>query len=270
MNTVSELIKKRRSVRTFDGQPISTEHRNMLQEHIENVINPFGVAVDMRLLDAKKNNLSSPVIVGEELYLAAKVKRTEDCEIAFGYAFEEACLYALSLGIGTVMLAASLSRKNFEQAMQVTADEVLPCASPVGYPASKMSIRESLMRKGLKADRRIPFESLYFLDSFETKLTEGEAGVFSDALNMMRLAPSAGNKQPWRVVVDGKTVHFYEYHSMPENRFGDVQKVDIGIGLCHFDLTMKENGTIGSFVKLQSPTPADDKLEYIISYEVKH
>lgn len=43
MNTVSELIKKRRSVRTFDGQPISTEHRNMLQEHIENVdsVNSF-------------------------------------------------------------------------------------------------------------------------------------------------------------------------------------------------------------------------------------
>ncbi len=270
MNTISELIKGRRSVRTFDGRQLSLEHRKLLQEHIENAENPFGVSVNMRLLDAKENNLSSPVIVGENLYLAAKVKRIPNCEIAFGYSFEETCLYAQSLGIGTVMLAATLSRTSFETAMQVGADEVLPCASPVGYPASKMSVRESLMRKGIKADQRIPFETLYFRNSFDTKLTEGEAGIFSDALNMMRLAPSAGNKQPWRAVIQGDTVHFFECHSMPENRLGDIQKVDMGIGLCHFDLTMQEKEVSGHFVTLQPAFPANDKLEYIISYEVKN
>lgn len=270
MNTISELIKERRSVRTFDGRQLSLDHRKLLQDHIENIQNPFGVSVDMRMLDAKENNLSSPVIVGENLYLAAKVKRIPNCEIAFGYSFEETCLYAQSLGIGTVMLAASLSRASFEAAMQVAADEVFPCASPVGYPASKMSIRESLMRKGLKADQRIPFETLYFRGSLDASLTEGEAGIFLDALKMMRLAPSAGNKQPWRAVIQGDTAHFFECHSMPENQLGDIQKVDIGIGLCHFDLTMQEKEVTGHFVKLQPTFPVSDKLEYIISYEVKN
>ena len=67
---------------------------------------------------AKEHNLSSPVIVGENAYLAAKVKREGRHEIAYGYSFEKVCLYALSLGIGTVMLAASLSRSTFEQAME--------------------------------------------------------------------------------------------------------------------------------------------------------
>ncbi|MCR4922840.1 MAG: hypothetical protein K5931_02395 [Lachnospiraceae bacterium] len=62
--------------------------------------------------------------------------------------------------------AASLSRSAFEQAMNVQGDEVLPVGSPVGYPAEKRSIRESLMRKGLKADDRIPFSKLYFKGTF--------------------------------------------------------------------------------------------------------
>ena len=44
--------------------------------------------------------------------------------------------------------------------------EVLPAASPVGYPAKKRSIRESLMRKGLKSDERIPFDHLFFDETY--------------------------------------------------------------------------------------------------------
>ena len=36
-------------------------------------------------LDAKEYDLSSPVIVGTDLYLAAKVKRCDHYEIGFGY-----------------------------------------------------------------------------------------------------------------------------------------------------------------------------------------
>ena len=60
------------------------------------------------------------------------------------------------------MLASTLSRETFEKAMQVQEDEVLPVASPIEYPAKKKSIRESLMRKGLKVDDRISFEKLFF------------------------------------------------------------------------------------------------------------
>lgn len=65
------------------------------------------------------------------------------------------------------MLTVALSRTSFETAMQVAADEVLHCASPVGYPAQKMSVREFLMRKGIKADQRLPFDILYFRGSFD-------------------------------------------------------------------------------------------------------
>ena len=84
-----ELIKKRKSVRTFDGRPLSAEHLKALEAHIDSQENPFGVPVVFRLLDTKEHGLSSPVILGEEKYLAAKVKRVPRYEIALGYSFAD-------------------------------------------------------------------------------------------------------------------------------------------------------------------------------------
>ena len=107
------LIRERHSVRTFDGNALKETDRLLLECYISQLSNPFHIPVEFRLLDAKEHNLSSPVIVGAELYLAAKVKRQEHFELAYGYSFEALCLYAQSLGIGTVMLAATLSRGTF-------------------------------------------------------------------------------------------------------------------------------------------------------------
>jgi|GEM_PF-3616871 len=67
MNTM-ELIRTRRSIRTFDGRMISAEQREQLTEYIRTITNPYGIAVDFVLLDAKENGLSSPVIEGDTLY----------------------------------------------------------------------------------------------------------------------------------------------------------------------------------------------------------
>ena len=84
---------------------------------------------------------------------------------------------------------------------------------------------------------------------------------------MARLAPSATNKQPWRAVVDGNTVHFYEYKTLKDSPLGDVQKVDIGIALAHFDLTEKENGHSGQFSASDPQLALPPNTHYIISYE---
>ena len=265
--SAKDMIRKRKSVRTFTGEPLKNEDRVALEQYIQSPTNPFDVPIDFRLLDVKEYGLSSPVIVGADLYLAAKVKRCKHYEIGFGYSFEHVCLYAESLGLGTVMLAASLSRAAFEKAMDVQEDEVLPVASPVGYPAQKKSIRESLMRKGLKADERIPFEQLFFDKQYGNQLTASSAGAYANALEMARWAPSAGNKQPWRAVVTGDTVHFYEEKSMKDSSLGDIQKVDVGIALAHFDLTMQEEGHNGRFVEADPGIGLPENVQYIISYE---
>jgi hypothetical protein len=84
--------------------------------------------------------------------------------------------------------------------------EVMPLASPLGYPAEKKSIREGLMRKALKADERKPFGELFFERDFSHALPQ--TNPFASALELVRWAPSAANGQPWRAVVEGDNVHF--------------------------------------------------------------
>lgn len=264
---VKDMIRQRKSVRTFTGEPLTNEDRAAIDQFIQSPTNPFHVSVDFRLLDVKKYGLSSPVVVGADLYLAAKVKRCKYYEIAFGYSFEHVCLYAESLGVGTAMLAASINRAAFEKAMDVQNDEVLIVASPVGYPAQKKSIRESLMRKGLKADERIPFAQLFFNKQYGNQLTPSSAGVFAEALEMARWAPSAVNKQPWRAVVSDDVVHFYEEKTTKDSPLGDIQKVDVGIALAHFDLTMQEDSHNGRFVENDPRIALPENVQYIISYE---
>lgn len=264
--SVKELILSRKSVRTFDGNPLSEADRRDLENYVSGLTNPFDIPVAFSLLNAKEHGLSSPVIVGEKEYLAAKSERVPNFEIAFGYCFEKACLYARSLGIGTVMLAASLNRTAFEKAIDVKENEVMPVASPIGYPAKKKSVRETLMRKGLKADDRKPFEKLFFRDNFEQELSKDDAGVFAEALDLARFAPSAANGQPWRAVVCGDKVHFYEAKTMKDSPLGDVQKVDIGIALAHFDMVLNEKGVNGKYIFQDPELTAPEKFHYIVTF----
>lgn len=263
---LKEIIRSRKSVRTYDGTPLRSEDREKLEKYAASVTNPFGIPVEFRFLKADEHKLSSPVIVGTDLYVAAKVRKEPNFEAALGYSFEELCLYAASLGIGTVILAATISRKTFEQAMEVQDGEVMPVASPLGYAAPKRSIRENLMRKGLGADGRKDFGDLFFNGTFGTPLTEADAGIYREALENLRWAPSATNRQPWRAVKTGDTLCFYELQTLPPNALGDIQKVDVGAALANFALTMKEDKTEGHFSIADPGIAHPENATYIISY----
>ena len=219
--SAKEMIQKRKSVRTYAGRGLRPKDKSALEKYIQSVSNPFDVPVEFRLLRAKDYKLSSPVIVGEKYYIAAKLSKCKNFEIGYGYSFESMCLYAESLGLVV-------------QVEEITEAE---------------------------------FEKLFFKGTFEIGLTKEDAGIFADALEMTRWAPSAANKQPWRIVVSGDTVHFYEYKTLKDSPLGDIQKVDLGIALAHFDLTMQEDGYEGHFIEADPGLELPENVHYIISYE---
>lgn len=270
MKNITEQIVNRRSVRTFDNHALNENDKEKLRSFMENIENPFNIPVDFKFLSAKEHGLTSPVVSGTDLYVGGKVKRSPDANVAFGYSFEMLVLYAQSLGIGTVWLGGTMNRPAFEQAMELGADEIMPCASPLGYPAAKMSLREGMMRKAIKADERLPFEQLFFENGFDVPLTKERAGELAQPLEMVRLAPSAVNKQPWRVILADNFAHFYLKRS---KGFGndislDMQKIDMGIALCHFALTAQKNGLHLSFVKDDPMLSSETDTEYIASYQL--
>ena len=262
-----ELVRHRRSVRTFDGTALKKEDAEKILAYAEGLTNPFGLPITWRILDGKKNGLTSQVLVGANTYIAGKMQRAPHAEEAFGYAFEDLVLYAESLGLGTTIIAGTMNRQTFERVMETGQDEVMPCVSPLGYPAQKMSMREGIMRKSIKADSRFLFDEIFFNGSFDTPLTQDDAGQLADPLEMVRWAPSAVNKQPWRIVVDGSSVHIYEKKSRGyvDGTGWDLQKIDIGIAMYHLTLGLKEQGRTITFAENDPGLAAGEDTEYIIS-----
>ncbi len=266
-----DLMRRRRSVRTFDGNGLRPEDAQKILEFAEKVEDPYDIPITWKILDARRHGLSSPVIVGADTYIAGKMLRVPHAEEAFGYAFEKVVLFAESLGVGTTWIAGTMNRDAFEKAMGLSDGEVMPCVSPLGYPAARMSMRESMMRKGVKADVRMGFGELFFDGSFDLPLTADKAGKLADAFEAVRLGPSAVNKQPWRAVICGDRVHFYEKISKGYISADgwDIQKIDMGIALSHFEMAARECGAEVSF-ELSDPgltVPADTR--YIATFSVK-
>lgn len=269
MFDVFEVARERKSVRTYDGKPLNEADRLRLAKIMDEADNPFDIKVTFRLLDAEEHGLKSPVINGEHEYVAAKINRCQLAELAYGYSFEKFVLSAWAYGIGSVWIGGTMNRDAFEETMELSADEFMPCVTPVGYAAPKRALRETMMRAGVKADKRKPIGELFFDGDFSTPMTDGsmqEAGI-KDVLEAVRWAPSAVNKQPWRIVKKDGAYHFYEKHDKgfvwPHT--GDLQKIDIGIALCHFVLGIEQMG-MKADVSVDAPKiDAPDGTEYVVT-----
>lgn len=227
---IKDIILTRKSVRTFDKRKITPEDKEKICAYMENIENPYGIPVKFLWLDSKANNLSSPVIKGEDDYIAAKVPNVEHCEEAFGYSFEKLVLYAWSLGVGTTWIGGTMKRAHFEKVADTKEGELMMCVTPVGYPSNKKSIIDKTLRSQVKGDERLPVNELFFENNFDTPVKAEE-----EILELIRWAPSAANMQPCRVVRCGNKYHFYKRANpkYKRNASWDVQKVDMGIAVCH-------------------------------------
>lgn len=266
-----ETILTRKSVRSYDGRPIEAGTLAKIEAFAHEVQNPFGVPVSFVFLDAKERGLSSPVLTGEPMYVAGKVGKVLNGDVAFGYAMEHLLLYAWSLGVGSVWIGGTMKREQFEQAAGKEAGERMPCVSPLGYPAAKKSLRETVMRRGVGADSRLPGEKLFFDGGFDTPLSGRALEPWNDILELVRWAPSAVNKQPWRVALQDGRCHCYLRHDKGyiSDAVGDMQKIDLGIALCHFVLGAELKG-LTARVDISDPgIPSPAGVEYIASVIMK-
>ncbi len=269
MSNFLELAKSRRSVRTFDGTRPEDKLMEEIRDFSDNISNPYGIPVRFVFLDADANKLSSPVLSGEKLYVSAIVSKGEHIAEAYGYAFEALLMHAHEKGLGTVWIGGTMPRDKFEKASKLADNEVMPCISPLGKEAKKMSVKETLMRKGVKADSRFGFGELFFDEDFNRPLTEDKAvevGI-RDALESVRVAPSAVNKQPWRVVVSGNAAHFYVKHDkgfITDDY--DLQKIDVGIALYHFEKELIEEGKTPTLQISDPGIATPDQVDYVATY----
>lgn len=276
-SSVADSIKKRYSVRTYKPVEIPDDIKIKLKSFSDKIEGPFGIKTRFSIIE--DSNISEKtggkigtygVIKGAKSYIAGTVKKGEHCMEELGFEMEAVILYAASMGVGTCWLGGTFKRSEFAKRMNLGEDEILPTITPIGYAADKKSITESLMRSLAKSNSRKEWNEIFFKDGFNTPLNEKEAGRYYQAFEAVRIAPSASNKQPWRIVKKEKSYHFYLYAAKGySDRLGfNIQKIDMGIAMCHFEMTLKELGIDGKWFvdKEDSSIGKNGGFEYIATW----
>ncbi len=275
---ITEVIKSRSSVRTYNPEELPADIKEKLQGYAQSLEGPFNPKArivflsDASFLEKASGKVSTyGIIKGASFFAAGIVEEGNNDLEQLGYIFEKFVLYATSLGLGTCWLGGTFNRSNFEKATKVSQNERLPVITPIGYEGKRKRILDSFMKAAAGSKKRLPWNQLFFNRGLDTPLTEKDSGPFFQPLEMLRWAPSASNRQPWRVIKDGPQWHFYKTPSGVVNKATgfELQRVDMGIAMCHFELTAKEKGLPGewSFAEKKPAIAMEGKLQYIVSWK---
>ena len=213
---VEEVVRKRYSVRTYEERELETALIEEVKEYIKGRSNPFGGNVrffsfEMESVEQGEKIGTYGVLKGIQYFFGTAIKKEKKVEdlLALGYEFEDVVLYLESRGLGTCWLGGTFERKKVITQMELADNEIMPAISPYGYAKDQKRITEVAMRKSIKADKRVNAEDIFFETVFGKPL-DVKNDRCSLPLEMVRLAPSASNKQPWRVIKKGSEYHFYE------------------------------------------------------------
>jgi nitroreductase len=280
--SVQELIRERYSCRVYQEIPVEQGLVSQVQEFAGSLATgPLGSPLRFMLTVANGNESNELKGLGTYGFIkkpAGFILGTsgedkynlED----FGYGMEAIILFATSLGLGTCWLGGTFKRSSFSGKIGLTNGEVLPAVTSIGYPAEKSRVHR--IRKLAGSDRRLPWNALFYESESGNALRKENSGQYAEVLEMVRLAPSASNHQPWRIVKETNNFHFFLQRNKslkpgsPLNRLlgmADLQRVDMGIAMCHFELMALELGLSGKWEEQKSNFEKDNQsLEYIVSW----
>ncbi len=261
MNII-EAIKARHSVRTYAGIRLAPDQETKINDAINSASSPFGGNVTIRLMAVNAGGEFRPstygVIKEARNYLLMSLGDDNDSKLSGGFIMEQVVLKACQLGLSTCWIGGTFKDKTFTSAAAIPDGEHLTAVSPIGQAAEKTRIADRIFRAMVNSSKRKPLGDLFFVNDFSTPLTEN--GPYAAMLEMMRLAPSSRNSQPWRALIRGKRLDFY---CSTQNKYS---LIDMGIGLCHFYLAADEQNCIGHFTKEVMPAPASGDWHYVISF----
>jgi len=281
---VTDLIKQRTSVRTYSDKTVSHAQTTALKKFISALeVPPFGTKIRFVLLTAspgQQETLQKMVTYGmiknPAGFIVGAAEKNKGLHEDFGYLMEQIILFAADSGLGTCWLGGTFRKGLFADAVESKENELIPAVVALGIPASQSRIRDKVIAAIIKARKRLLPERLFFHSDFDTPLNLDNLINYREPLEMVRLAPSASNKQPWRIIysnTDGK-FHFYLHRDEsydPERKkppeMADLQKIDMGIAMCHFELTARELNLKGKWEALEPCISTLPKhTEYLITW----
>lgn len=277
--SIIEVMQRRSSWRTYDVKSIiSSKVLNELKEYISSKdhIGPFGNIARIELVkipEEERRKLISDYgtygfIKGAEYFIAGVIPSARKALEDFGYIFEHIILKATELNLGTCWLGGTLKRSTIAREVNLQTQEIIPAITPIGIPQKNRRVMGKIIRLAIRAKVRKPWEELFFTDNFKAVNPDTIEEPLSTALEMVRIAPSAKNKQPWRIICDSKNnIHFFIKINPRIGHVQNYQRIDIGIALSHFELAMRSFEKGGNWKISEPDFQYNPKLyRYVISW----
>ena len=245
--TIYEAISVRTSARTYLSTPLTPEQRRELSKTLEQCSRRGGVR--FRLVCGRPGPFlplrkSYGMLKGvQNFFVFAGPEDDPDLEEKCGYYGEQAVLAAAAMGLGTCWVGGTFDRESCRDL--VGPGEKLVCVAAVGPVPGRLSGREKLLTKAARSKRRTA-------EDLSEAAAEAPAW-FAPAMEAVRLAPSAMNRQGYRFVCNANgTV------SARLTATGAFSMTDLGIAKLHFELGAHGGewswGNGGTFRETESDT----------------
>jgi nitroreductase len=277
--SITEVIRRRSSWRSFDAiSPIPSRNLSQIKDYLNNsdCIGPFGNRARFQLIkttESERSKLNSEYgtygfIKGAEYFLAGAIPQNHMALVDYGYIFEHIILKVTELNLGTCWLGGSFKRSAIAKEINLQDGEIIPAISPIGIPSQNRRFIGKIIRLAIRAKKRKPWQELFFRQSFTSLIPEDLDESYRTAFEMIRLGPSAKNKQPWRIILDNTNkVHFFIEKDSRTGKALNYQKLDIGIAMCHFELTIRTFQNNGKWISSPPNFNYNDEIyDYVTSW----
>ena len=265
-------MQQRKSWRDYSSRPIEPDKIEILKDSFSKVSPPFGNKPTFAIVDFSgeiKSLLTYGFVKGTNVFIAGKTVPTLLSCIDYGWSLEHIILIATGLDLQTCWLGGTFRTTKFANKLRLQEKEVLPAVAALGYAKRKRSFRDQIIRKLAASHTRKMRQQLFFEQDFNTPLAY-QGNEYDLALEMVRLAPSSANHQPWRIIQRQDCFDFYIKKSAQRVKLKriNLQILDLGIAMFHFDQSLKDQNILGHW-KVQSemlPKIPQD-IEYVVSWE---
>ncbi|KAJ4456168.1 putative Nitroreductase family protein [Paratrimastix pyriformis] len=254
-----DIIRMRSSWRHYDAsRDLSPDERREIEGLLADdgaMTGPFGLRVRILLVskaqaDGKLGTYG--VVTGARDFLVGKVAdRGVPSDYAdFGYVFERVVLRCTRVFI----------------------------VSPVGHVPQERGAFDTYMRAAAGSSSRLAWPRIFFRQPAPAQAlapiaSEAEAEGLAVPLSCVRTAPSASNKQPWRVVVHAARPAVVSFWRGPAYPMGgemitNLGHNDLGIAMCHFEAACGAQGMRGGWERAapEGAVPPEGALGHVATW----
>lgn len=205
MDITLDLLKQRHSVRSYSMEPLTGAAINALRSEVTYInTHEAGLKFQLCLNDSAPFDgfaRSYGAFRNVNNYMAAIIDPSfENAYERAGYFAEQFVIKCTELGLGTCFVGGTFSREHVNAKMEVF--EKIPFVVSLGYPEVSKTTLIGKMTKSLAHLRKRSIRDFYEGDDFEYQNALAKFPWLSTALEALKCAPSALNKQPVRLKME--------------------------------------------------------------------